>query len=60
VDGTFAGDGTFGGTPPISQARLNSLGVHNAFSIVFSSTSSTADSIIAYTLMITDRRDSVT
>lgn len=57
--GSYGVDGIFGDVPPVSQARLNSLGVHNAFSAVFSATSLTADEVISYTFMITDRKDSV-
>lgn len=57
--GLFGEDGTFGGSPTVSKARFNSLGVANAFSLVFSSTSTTADSLIYYMMALVDRRDGV-
>jgi len=56
---TFGGAGLFGDTPSISRARAYSLGVHNAVSIVFSSTSTTADLVASYVLMVEDRKDLV-
>jgi hypothetical protein len=58
--GTFGVDGIYGDASTISRARVYSLGVANAFSLVFSSTSTTEDVILAYVLMITDRKDLVT
>lgn len=59
--GNWAGtDGTaWGGAALLSRARAYSLGVANAFSIVFSSTSTTADSIDSYLLILHDRKDLV-
>ena len=65
--GTFAGSGYFGGVDGsmwgsaagAQRAKLFGQGVANAFSVVFSATSSTQDVVYSYTLMITDRRDLV-
>lgn len=43
----------------ITRNRAHSLGVADAFSIVFSALSSTADSVTSYTLMLEDRKDQV-
>lgn len=64
--GTWADAGIFGdpnsvfSPGSVQRARFYSLGVANAFSMVFSATSNSADSIFEYTMMVTDRRDSVT
>lgn len=60
-DGTTFGaaDGSLFGVPSIQRARFFSLGVANAFSVVFSATSSTADSITSYIMMLVARRDMV-
>lgn len=50
---------TWAGNPGISRGRSNSLGVANAFSVVFSATSNTADTVDSYTLMMADRKDGV-
>ena len=56
--GTFgSGSGVFGGGGPVGKAELFSLGVANAFSQVFSATSSTQDEVLSYTLALTDRVD---
>jgi hypothetical protein len=57
---TFGGAGLFGDNPTIGRAEAFSLGVHNAISIVFSATSSSADSVYSFVLMVTDRKDLVT
>jgi hypothetical protein len=49
----------WGGGPTVMRARLHSLPVANAVSIVFSATSSTEDFIEGYTLFLTDRKDAV-
>lgn len=56
---TFGGVGTFGDLGGITRARHFSLGTHNAISVVFSATSTTADSVNSYVLMVTDRKDLV-
>lgn len=61
----FAGSGYFGaadgsvwgGTPSLSRARYFSLGVANAFSLVFSGTTSDPATVYSYVLEITDRKD---
>jgi hypothetical protein len=60
--GLYGGaDGSvFGGTFTINHGRQYSLGVSDAFSIVFSATSNTADVVNLYVYMVTDRRDGVT
>lgn len=62
VDGTVYGaaDGTLYGSPSVTRARFFSLGVANAFSLVFSATSNTPDTVLEYTMMLTDRKDMVT
>lgn len=64
--GSFAGTGTYAatdgslfGSTTLQRARFYTLGVANAFSVVFSATSNTADSITSYILMVTPRRDLV-
>lgn len=57
--GTFGGSGFFGGGSSIQRARFYSLGVANAFSMVFSATSSTADSVDSFLLILKDRVDGV-
>jgi len=52
-----SGSGVFGGGGPVGKAELFSLGVANAFSQVFSATSSTQDEVLSYTLALTDRVD---
>src|SRR5205814_197913 len=55
-----ANDGSvFGDYPTMGEARVFSLGTHRAVSVVFSSTSTTADAVNLYALMMTDRRDMV-
>jgi hypothetical protein len=64
---TFGGAGVYGGAdgslfgdqPALSRARLYSLGVANAWSMVFSATSSTQDMVTSYVLMVTDLKDLV-
>ena len=62
VDGTVYGaaDVTLYGSPSVTRARFFSLGVANAFSLVFSATSNTPDTVLEYTMMLTDRKDMVT
>lgn len=65
--GNWAGSGNFGaadgsvygGPFMLTRARAYTLGVANAFSVVFSATSNTADTVDSYVLMMTDRRDLV-
>lgn len=65
VDDTWAGatswavDGLWAAGGAIRRARAHSLGVANAFSVVFSATSITDDGVTSYTLMMEDRRDMV-
>lgn len=55
-----AADGSaWGGGGSVTMAEADSLGVARAFSIVFSATSTTADSIDLYTLFLTDRKDGI-
>lgn len=56
-DGTFGGAGTYGDTPMLQEARLFSFGVAYAFSLVFGNTSSTADEVDLYVMMLVDRTD---
>ena len=59
-DGSVYGavDGSMFGAASVQRTKiLGGLGVANAFSIVFSATSNTADTVFSYTLLITDRRD---
>lgn len=60
-DGTVFGasDGSLFGAPSLVRARFYSLGVANAFSVVFSATSDTADAVTSYILMVQPRRDGV-
>jgi hypothetical protein len=60
VTGTFGITGTFGDQAAIQRARQFSLGVYNAISVVFSGTSTTADLVASYVLMVSDRKDLVT
>jgi hypothetical protein len=46
-----------GGSSPVVQADIFSLGVARAFSQVFSATSNTQDEVLSYTLALTDRVD---
>ena len=55
----FGGPQLFGGSGTVQRARAYSLGVANAFSVVFSSTSSTADIVDSYLLIMHDRKDLV-
>jgi hypothetical protein len=55
----FGGPQIFGGIGTIQRARAYSLGVANAFSVVFSSTSTTADMVTSYLLILHDRKDLV-
>ncbi len=65
---TFGGTGTygnadgtvFGDAAPVARARQYTLGVYNAISVVFSSTSITQDRVFSYTLIVTDRKDLIT
>lgn len=53
-------DGTaWGDTPMLTRARFHTLGVANAFSLVFSATSTTSDVLTSYTMMVSDRKDLV-
>lgn len=55
-----AADGSvYGDVPGLNRTRVYSLGVANAFSIIFSATSTTADMLTSYTMMMTDRKDLV-
>jgi hypothetical protein len=63
---TWAGSGLWAdpnfpwaGAPSISRARAYSLGVANAFSMVFSATSTTADTVDSYLMVLHDRKDGV-
>ena len=61
ADGTVFGasDGTvFGGASIVSQ-KLFSLGTANAFSVVFSATSTTQDLVVLYIMLLAYRRDLV-
>ena len=60
-DGSLYGavDGSVFGSPSVTRARFFSLGVANAFSLVFGSTSSTQDQVYEYVMMLQDRRDLV-
>lgn len=60
-DGTVYGgsDGSLFGAPSLQRARFYSMGVANAFSVVFSATSNTADAITSYILMVQSRKDDV-
>lgn len=62
ADGSvFGGDSNlFGDYSPLQSARAYSLGVAQAFSIVFGATSSTLDRVDLYELQLTDRRDGMT
>lgn len=55
----FGGIGIFGDAPAIQTVRQFSLGVYMALSIVFSATSTTADEVTGYVLMVVDRKDLV-
>ena len=61
VDGTVFGaaDGSLFGAPNLQRARFFSLGVGNAFSIVFSATSGTPDAVTSYITMVVGKRDLV-
>ena len=52
ADGTLWGAG-----PTIQRTRQFSLGVANAFSVVFSATSTTPDMVTSYVLILKDRTD---
>lgn len=61
---TWGGTGTWGdpsvlwgGGPSVQAARFNSLGVAKAFSVVFSATSTSADTVNSYLLILHDRSD---
>lgn len=54
--GTFGGSGAFGGGTQVPLAKLYSLGVARAFSVVFGATSSAGAAIYSYTLYIQDRK----
>lgn len=56
----FGGPQPFGGASSIHRARVYSLGVANAFSMVFSATSTTADNVASYLMILHDRKDLVT
>jgi hypothetical protein len=53
----WAGAGVWASGGVIRRNRVYSLGVANAFSIVFSATSNTPDAVTSYTIMIADRVD---
>jgi hypothetical protein len=55
----FGGPQLFGGGGSVQRNRVNNLGVANAFSVVFSSTSVTADIVDSYLLIMHDRKDGV-
>lgn len=55
----FGGQQPFGGASTISRDRVYSLGVANAFSMVFSATSNTADTVDSYLMILHDRKDLV-
>lgn len=56
---TYGGTATFGGGATLQRARFYTLGVANAFSLVFSATSTTQDALMSYVMEITDRKDLV-
>ena len=65
-NGTFGGTTTyggagqiFGGSGSIVEARLFSLGVAEAFSIVFSATSNTQDMVVLFIMLLAYRKDLV-
>jgi hypothetical protein len=60
-DGTVFGasDGSLFGASSVARNRFYALGVANAFSTVFGSTSSTSDAVFSYILLITPLRDLV-
>jgi hypothetical protein len=57
--GLFGVDYLFGDSPMAAIARVYTWGVHNAVSIVFQGTSTTADNVQQYVLMVSDRKDLV-
>jgi hypothetical protein len=61
VDGTTFGavDGTLFGAPSVQRYRAFSLGIGNAFSIVFSGTDNAPAAITSYIVMVAGRRDQV-
>lgn len=64
---TYGGAGTFGGQsetffgapPSYARGRMYTLGVNNAWSVVFSGTNNSPATLVSYVLMVTDRRDLV-
>jgi hypothetical protein len=55
----FGGPQLFGGAASILRGRVYTLGVANAFSMVFGATSNTADTVDSYLMILHDRRDTV-
>ena len=55
----FGGPQLYGGGGSVLGGRVYTLGVANAFSVVFSSTSNTADGVYAYLMILHDRKDGV-
>lgn len=55
----FGGPQLFGGGATLLQGRVYTLGVADAFSIVFSSTSNTSDGLYSYFMVLHDRKDLV-
>ena len=56
----WATDGPWAGGPGVLRGRAYTLGVANAFSVVFGATSNTQDAVTSYVLMMQDRKDGVT
>jgi hypothetical protein len=56
----WSGDGLWAGGPGVHKGRAYTLGVADAFSVVFSATSNTQDVVTSYALMMQDRKDGVT
>lgn len=59
TDGSVWGGTGLWGTPSVQFGRAYTLGVANAFSVVFSATSTTQDAIEMYLLVLKDRVDLV-
>lgn len=58
-DGSVWGGIGIWGPPSVQRNQFYSLGVANAFSVVFGATSSTADAVFSYILLVTPLRDLV-
>ena len=59
ADGSVWGpsDDSIWGPPTATRAKYFSLGVANAFSVVFGATSTTSDQVYEYVLIVVDRKD---